>query len=116
MSPAQAQGRRPAPAPLVVIDWRAPTVRPDRPRLLLGAVLIAAAMPVRFPVPSPVFTSFSVLDVLMLVAAVTLVLDLPFRRLDVGYRTIFGLLAVPATATVLSLSWSQDRTATLAVV
>jgi hypothetical protein len=100
----------------VVIDWRAPTVRPDRPRLLLGAVLIAAAMPVRFPVPSPVFTSFSVLDVLMLVAAVTLVLDLPFRRLDVGYRTIFGLLAVPATATVLSLSWSQDRTATLAVV
>ena len=114
-SPAQPQGRRPPPFPPVVTDWRAPTVRPERPRLLLGAVLIATAMPVRFPVHTPVFTSVSVLDVLMLVAAVTLVLDLPFRRLDVGYRTVFGLLGVPATATVLALAWSQDRTATLAV-
>jgi hypothetical protein len=90
-------------------------VRPDRPRLLLGVLLLAAAMPVRFPVHTPVFTSVSVLDVVLLVVAVTLVLDLPFHRLDLGYRTIFVVLAVPAVAIVLSLAWSQDRAATLAV-
>lgn len=96
--------------------WRAPTVRPDRPRLLLGAVVLAAAMPIRLPMETPLFTSVSVLDLLLMVAAVTLVLDLPFRRLAVGYPTILALLAVPALASVMSLAWSQDRVATLAVV
>jgi O-antigen ligase len=95
---------------------RVPSVDPARPRLLLGAVLVAAAMPLRIPVELPVISSVSVLDLLLLVAAFTLVLDLPFRPLSVGYPAVFALLAVPVVACLFSLAWSQDRPATIAVL
>lgn len=76
------------------------------------AVLLAAAMPVRLPVRVPVVGSVSVLDLLLIVALVTLFLDLPWRRLDWGYRPLAAALAVPPAACALSMLWSQDRVAT----
>ncbi|MEU6354139.1 O-antigen ligase family protein [Streptomyces sp. NPDC047072] len=55
----------------------------------------------------------SVLDVLLLVAALTLALDCAVRPLDIGYRRLFPLLCVPMVICGLSLLWSQDRAATL---
>jgi len=95
---------------------RRPGVHPTRPRILLGLLLLAVAMPLRIPVDAPVISSVSILDLLLVVAAFTLVLDLPFRPLAVGYPAVLWLLSVPVLATVLSLAWSQDRTATLAVL
>lgn len=80
-------------------------------------VLVAAAMPFRlpisFPPSAPIIGSVSVLDVLLMVALVTLVRDLLCRRLNLGYHRLAFLLAVPSVISALSLLWSQDRAETL---
>lgn len=77
------------------------------------AVLLAAAMPLRISDSFPVVSSVSVLDILLILAAATLFLDLAFRPIDVGDTTLFTLLCVPLIASVLSIAWSHDRAATL---
>ncbi|NYH90874.1 O-antigen ligase family protein [Actinopolymorpha rutila] len=92
--------------------------RPDRrPRVLVMLVLLAAAMPFRFPVwfPAsfPVVRSVSILDLMLMVGLITLVLDLKHRGLNLGYPPLALLLAFPALASALSLVWSEDRIVTL---
>lgn len=82
-------------------------------RVLLMLVLIAAAMPVRLASSVPGLRSVSVLDVLLVVAALTLFVDSAFRPLDVGYRGLFALLCLPAVVCGLSMLWTQDHGATL---
>jgi O-antigen ligase len=77
------------------------------------AVLIVGAMPFRVYGSFPVVNSISILDILLLLAAFTLMLDLAFRPLDTGYRGLFLILSVPLIVSVISLAWSQDRPATL---
>jgi len=86
-----------------------------RPRLALMGVLVAAAMPLRAH-SLPLISSASILDALLLIAAVTLFLDLAFRPVDIGYPPLFLLLSVPLIVSILSFSWSADRPATLRVV
>jgi O-antigen ligase len=76
-------------------------------------VLLAAAMPVRISSGFPVINSVSILDVLLLLAAATLFLDLAFRPIDPGYKALFWILCVPLVLSVVSIVWSQDRPATL---
>ncbi|MET9021899.1 O-antigen ligase family protein [Actinopolymorpha sp. NPDC004070] len=80
-------------------------------------VLLAAAMPFRFPVwyPAsfPVIRSASILDVMLVVGLIILVVDLKHRCLNLGYRPLALLLAVPVLISALSLMWSDDRIATL---
>ncbi|WP_157728650.1 O-antigen ligase family protein [Actinopolymorpha singaporensis] len=92
--------------------------RPDRrPRVMVMLVLLAAAMPFRFPVwyPTsfPVIKSVSILDMMLVVGLTVLLLDLKRRRLNLGYRALALLLAVPVLVSALSLMWSDDRIATL---
>ena len=87
--------------------------RPQRARVALTVVLVAAAMPVRIGDSFPVVRSVSILDLLLLAAAASLYLDLAFRPLDLGYRALFGILCVPLVLSKVSLVWSQDRPATL---
>lgn len=82
-------------------------------RIALMLVLLAAAMPIRTLGPNSVIRSMSILDVLLLVAAVTLALDCAVRPLNIGYPRLFGLLCVPLLVCCLSLTWSQDMAATL---
>jgi len=77
------------------------------------AVLLAAAMPFRLSASFPVVNSVSILDILLLFAAVTLFLDLAYRPLDVGYRPLFVLVCIPFVLSLASLAWSQDPTATI---
>jgi hypothetical protein len=84
-----------------------------RPRLFLALVLLAAAMPYRLSTAVPVIHSVSIFDILLMLAAITLLLDLAFRPIDLGYRPLFGLLCVPLFVAILSVAWSQDATATL---
>jgi O-antigen ligase len=79
-------------------------------------ILIAAAMPVRIGVSVPIVHSVSILDVLLLFAAVTLLLDLAYRPLDLGYSDLFVLLCIPLLLTALSVVWSEGRTATARAV
>ncbi|SDS07564.1 O-antigen ligase family protein [Actinopolymorpha singaporensis] len=80
-------------------------------------VLLAAAMPLRIPLPWPVvgsvIGSVSILDLLLLVAAASLVPNLLRRRLNLGYRTLAMALAIPPLVAALSLLWSQDRAESL---
>jgi 4-amino-4-deoxy-L-arabinose transferase-like glycosyltransferase len=76
-------------------------------------VLLAAAMPYRLSTDVPIVDSVSVLDILLLLAALTLWLDLAFRPIDLGYPKLFWLLCVPFFITTLSVVWSQDRAETL---
>jgi O-antigen ligase len=85
-----------------------------RPRIALMAVLVAAAMPVRAH-SLPLFSSASILDALLLLAAATLFLDLAFRPVDLGYPLLFWLLSVPFFVSILSFAWSADRVATLRI-
>jgi O-antigen ligase len=78
-------------------------------RFALMVVLVAAAMPVRLADSFPLVHSVSVLDILLIIAAATLFLDLAFRPLDPGYRTLFRILLVPVLVSFISLAWSQDR-------
>jgi hypothetical protein len=80
-----------------------------RPRILLGLVLIAAAMPVRFGVSVPGFDSVSVLDILLGFVAVGLVIGWAVRPLDVGYPQLFALLCIPVAICGMSMLWTQDR-------
>jgi O-antigen ligase len=79
-------------------------------------VLLAAAMPVRLSGSVLFLNSVSILDILLIVAALTLFMDLAFRPPDLGYRGLFLLLCVPLVMSVLSLVWSEDRTASLRAV
>src|SRR5262249_28578348 len=85
-------------------------------RLFLMVALVAAAMPIRIAVGVPVVDSISVLDVVLLVAALTLLLDLSYRPLDTGYKQVFGLLCLPLAVAAFSVVWSQDRPATLRAI
>jgi hypothetical protein len=85
-------------------------------RVFLMVALVAAAMPIRMAVGVPVVNSMSILDVVLLVAALTLFLDLSYRPLDTGYRQVFGLLCLPLAVATLSIVWSQDRPATLRAI
>jgi O-antigen ligase len=76
-------------------------------------VLVVAAMPVRISGSFPVVDSVSVLDILLVIAAATLMLDLAFRPVDTGYRELFLLLCVPLVLSTVSIVWSQDRPATV---
>jgi O-antigen ligase len=87
--------------------------RPRRARVALMVVLVAAAMPVRLGESVPVVDSVSILDLLLLVAAATLFLDLAFRPIDSGDRAVFRILCVPLVLSAASLVWSQDRPTTL---
>lgn len=88
------------------------TPAPTRPRVALMTVLVAAAMPVRVSASLPIVNSISILDILLVVAALTLLLDLAYRPLEVGYRDVFLILCLPLILTIVSLVWSQDREAT----
>jgi O-antigen ligase len=104
--------RRPASAASAADAWREGP-RPARPRIALTVVLIAAAMPVRLSADIPVINSVSVLDILLIAAALTLYLDISARPLDLGYSTLFRILWVPLVLSIVSLVWSEDRDATL---
>ena len=80
------------------------------------AVLLAAAMPVRILHSVPLVSSASILDLALIVVAVTLFLDLAFRPLDTGYPELFWLLSVPLVVSIISIVWSEDRTATVRTV
>jgi O-Antigen ligase len=100
-------------APLAALDSVRRAPAPDRPRVALMVVLLAAAMPTRISGSFPLIHSVSILDILLVVAAVTLLLDLSYRPLDVGYRALFRILCVPVILSLASLAWSQDRSQTL---
>src|SRR5829696_8142116 len=87
--------------------------RPDRQRLALMALLLVAAMPVRIPINVPLVGSISILDVFLVLASATLILDLPSRRLNWGYSPLPVLMAVPTVVSLMSVIWSDDRVATL---
>jgi O-antigen ligase len=80
------------------------------------AVILAAAMPVRLFHGTPIVGSISVLDALVVGAGITLLLDLGYRRIDVGYGSVFILLSVPLALSVVSVAWSQNRVATMTEV
>jgi O-antigen ligase len=105
--------RRATLPPAPVADASRSGPRPGRPRVALMAVLIAAAMPLRLSTDIPVINSVSVLDILLIVAALTLYLDLAVRPPDPGHRTLLWILSVPLLLSVISLVWSHDRTATV---
>ena len=85
-------------------------------RVFLMVALVAAAMPIRIPVSVPVVNSIYILDVVLMVAALTLFVDLSYRPLDTGYKQVFGLLCLPLAVATLSIVWSQDRPATLRAI
>jgi hypothetical protein len=95
---------------------RPPTLVAARPRVAFVVFLIAAAMPVRVASSVPLISSFSVLDVLIVVAGTTLFLDLSFRPIDVGYPALFTLLCIPFVVSIASLTWSEDLTTTTRAV
>jgi O-Antigen ligase len=82
-------------------------------RLFFAALILAAAMPVEIAEGVPIVNSLSILDVLLLVGALTLFLDLAYRPLDLGYRHLFWILCIPLAASLVSVVWSQDRSATV---
>lgn len=75
-------------------------------------MLVAAAMPIRIADGLPIVNSVSILDLVLMLAALTLFLDLSFRPLDVGYRPLFVLLVIPLFLALTSILWSHDRTQT----
>lgn len=77
-------------------------------------VLVVAAMPLRLPVAVPLVGSVSVLDLVLLVMLGSLLLDLPWRPIDWGYRPLAALLTVAPAISAVSILWSHDRAATLA--
>jgi hypothetical protein len=85
-------------------------------RWFLMALLLAAAMPLRIVHGLPIVDSFSILDVVLLVAGLTLFLDLSFRPLDTGYQQVFVILCVPLVVSMFSIVWSQDRPATVRAI
>jgi O-antigen ligase len=87
--------------------------RPGRPRIALMAALVAAAMPVRIYGSFPVVGSVSVLDLVLVLAAMTLFLDMAFRPVDRGYRELFWLLCLPLAVSAMSVAWSQDPLASV---
>jgi hypothetical protein len=82
-------------------------------RLFFAALILAAAMPVEIAEGVPIVNSLSILDVLLIVGALTLFLDLAYRPLDLGYPHLFWILCIPLAASLVSVVWSQDRSATV---
>ncbi len=100
---------------IVSVGSQATSVAAAKPvaRWGLMLVLLAAAMPVRFPVDVPLVHSISILDVFLIVGAWTLFVHVCVtRRFTIGDPQLFGLLALPLVVTVISMLWSQDLTAT----
>jgi O-antigen ligase len=87
-----------------------------RPRFALTCVLLAAAMPVRPFRSLPLVHSASILDLVLMVIALTLFLDLAIRPIDIGYPELFWLLSIPLLVTLASFVWSHDRASTLRTV
>jgi O-antigen ligase/polysaccharide polymerase Wzy-like membrane protein len=86
---------------------------PANRRIGLMLVLLAAAMPFRFPTALGVAHSVSILDVLLIIAALGIAFGAAAtHRLELGYGQVFVLLAVPVCASALSILWSQDPVAT----
>jgi O-antigen ligase len=77
------------------------------------AILVAAAVPVRVTDGFPVVRSISILDIVLVGLGTTLVLDLAFRPVDAGYRSLFRVLFLPLVVATASLAWTQDFSATL---
>lgn len=92
------------------------STRATSPRIFLMLVLIAAAMPYRIPTTVPLVHSISVLDILLILAAVTLFLDLATRPIELGYVPLFALLCLPFFVASVSLVWSEDPAETLRTV
>lgn len=114
VSPGPANGRRsvrPEPVSPHGRSWPSDAAVVTGPRVALMAVLVAAAVPVR--VSAPVIGSVSILDVVLVALAATLLFDWAFRPIDPGYRQLFWILCVPLVVSGASLVWSQDRPATL---
>jgi hypothetical protein len=114
--PVQTQSRtqpRRFTLPKADVHGSLPGLAPGRPRIALMAVLLAAAMPFRISVSFPIVDSVSVLDILLILAAATLLLDLAFRPLETGHRELFGLLCLPLVLSMVSIVWSHDRPATV---
>jgi hypothetical protein len=80
------------------------------------AVLLAAAMPIRVVHGLPLISSASILDLVIVCLAVTLLLDFAYRPLDTGYPHVLALLSVPLLIAVVSLAWSQEPGTTLRAV
>ncbi len=91
----------------------AKTRRATGARIFLSLVLVSAAMPVTVAQGVPIVNSIRILDILLLFAALTLVLDLAYRPLELGYRQVFWILALLVLVSLVSVVWSQDRTATV---
>jgi O-antigen ligase len=103
-------------AGLQVAGERLAGIATGRPRIAFMAVLLAAAMPLRIFHAVPLVSSASILDFALILVAVTLFLDLAFRPLQTGYPELFWLLCVPLVVSIISIVWSEDRTATLRTV
>ena len=83
-------------------------------RAWFGVLLVCAACPVRIFVPTGLTSSFSILDIVALVAFAALLVDAAVsRRLDLGPPGLLALLALPAMVNLLSTTWTQDMVATV---
>ncbi len=83
-------------------------------RLLVLAVVLAAAFPFRIRRGVLGLNSFTLFDIVALSSSLVLFARFAYAgRLRIGDRTTFLLLLSPLPASVLSLSWSQDRGATV---
>jgi hypothetical protein len=82
--------------------------------ILLWMVLVAAAIPYRFWIPGGPFQSFSVLEVVLIVAGIRIIPSLlrgpVFQRRE---RVTLLLLSLPAVICLLSMFWSGDPSLTL---
>jgi hypothetical protein len=86
-----------------------------RRRVALTIGLAAAAMPIRLTAGFPVVNSISLLDVVLLLAGLTLFLDLEAKPLDVGPRGLLWLVCSPLLLSIASIAWSQDVNASIRV-
>jgi hypothetical protein len=84
-----------------------------RRRVALTIALAAAAMPIRLTATFPVVNSISILDVVLLLAGLTLFLDLEAKPLDAGPPGLLLLLCFPLLLSVASIAWSQDTNASI---
>jgi O-antigen ligase len=83
-----------------------------------SALVIAAGLPVRFKIGFAVFGSFTLLDIVLAVAALRLLFGIlasgsPVR---IGDRRVTILLAIPFLVCVASLVWTDDLRATLRAI
>ncbi len=82
------------------------------------ALVVAAGLPVRFKIPFALFGSFTLLDVVLVGAALRLFFGTLSQRgrLKVGHLQVTALLAIPVLVCVVSLIWTSDLRATVRAV